>query len=313
MSVQASTSTLFVTQTDSRRRHQLRLLAAGILLGAFLISIAIYGLDYYLLDSARRPFSPKHSLLRPSGAIGLRLGQLGFLLFLGLYLYPIRKRWPWLAKQGNTRHWLDVHVLLGLAAPLVIAFHSSFKFRGIAGVAFWIMFAVALSGVVGRYLFAQIPRSLTAAELSLKEMQELRAASTQRLTAQKQFSPRELEAMLHLPDETAVRRGAVLWVLGMMLALDVRRKFHIAALRRRALDARGRLHSLNGLLPSHCAELENVIRAAREHASLSKRILFLSRSQQVFHLWHVVHRPFSYSFSVLAALHIVVVMLFGMM
>ena len=35
-----------------------------------------------------------------------------------------------------------------------------------------------------------------------------------------------------------------------------------------------------------------------------KRVLFLSRSQKVFHLWHVVHKPFSYAFAVLALLHI---------
>jgi hypothetical protein len=43
---------------------------------------------------------------------------------------------------------------------------------------------------------------------------------------------------------------------------------------------------------------------ARKQAKLSKRILFLSRTGQVFKLWHVVHRPFSYAFAVLALLHI---------
>jgi len=46
---------------------------------------------------------------------------------------------------------------------------------------------------------------------------------------------------------------------------------------------------------------------------LAKQVLFLSRTQQVFHLWHVVHRPFSYSFVVLALIHIVVVMWLGFM
>ena len=44
--------------------------------------------------------------------------------------------------------------------------------------------------------------------------------------------------------------------------------------------------------------------AAAQEAALSKRVLFLSRSQKVFHLWHVVHKPFSYAFAVLALLHI---------
>jgi len=36
----------------------------------------------------------------------------------------------WLGRcMGNSRHWLDFHVVLGTAAPIIIAFHSSFKIR----------------------------------------------------------------------------------------------------------------------------------------------------------------------------------------
>ena len=80
-------------------------------------------------------------------------------MFFVIYLYPLRKRWGWLGSQGNSRHWLDFHVVLGTAAPLVIALHSSFKFGGIAGMAFWIMTAVTLSGFIGRYLYSQIPEN----------------------------------------------------------------------------------------------------------------------------------------------------------
>jgi len=78
----------------------------------------------------------------------------------------------WLGRQGNPRHWLDFHVLMGIAAPVLVTFHSSFKFSGLAGVAFWIMVIVALSGFVGRYIYAQIPRSLGFAEVSLKDAKE---------------------------------------------------------------------------------------------------------------------------------------------
>jgi hypothetical protein len=45
--------------------------------------------------------------------------------------------------------------------------------NGIAGVAYWIMMAAVASGVVGRYFYSKIPRHLSAAEMSLKEMEEL--------------------------------------------------------------------------------------------------------------------------------------------
>ena len=45
----------------------------------------------------------------------------------------------------------------------------------------------------------------------------------------------------------------------------------------------------------------------RKNIQLSKRVLFLDQTQRVFHLWHVIHRPFSYAFAILAIIHIVVV------
>ena len=46
--------------------------------------------------------------------------------------------------------------------------------------------------------------------------------------------------------------------------------------------------------------LEKAIQTARQEAATAKRVLFLGQSQRVFHLWHVVHRPFSYTFALLA-------------
>src|ERR1700752_423437 len=145
---------------DPHRMHHLRLKIAYLLAIAGTLGLLVYGSSYYWSSAEQRALSPKHAYLKPSGAIGLRLGMFGVLLFLFIYLYPLRKKWAWLGRQGSSRRWLDFHVLLGLVAPVVITFHSSFKFSGIAGVAYWIMLVVALSGVVGRYIYSQIPRSL---------------------------------------------------------------------------------------------------------------------------------------------------------
>jgi hypothetical protein len=263
------------------------------------------------VEAAQRPYSPKHILLKPSGRIGLNLGLLGLGMFLTIFLYPLRKRWPWLSRQGSTRRWLDFHVLLGLSAPFVIALHSSFKFQGFAGMAFWIMTTVALSGVVGRYLYSQIPRRVTAAELSLKELRDLQEKHTAELAAQRMVSESDLQAVFRGPTEAEVARMPIVAVLAKMVMLDIARPFRIARLRRRTLSAVPCLLCLGGLFRTSNVELENVVEIAREQASLSKRMAFLSRAQQVFHLWHVVHKPFSYSFAVLALVHISVVWLLG--
>ncbi len=97
----------------------------------------------------------------------------------------------------------------------------------------------------------------------------------------------------------------------LVIFLDLTRPFQIARLRRTLLHGSGLVLSLGGLLSTEDPEIERAIEMARRKSSLSKRVAFLSRTQQVFHLWHVVHRPFSYSCAVLALVHIAVVLLLG--
>jgi hypothetical protein len=289
---------------DNEKRHRARLIGLYILAIVSNLAIFIYGFDYYKLSVMDRPFSPKHHMLRPSGPIGLYLGFVGVALFIGIFLYPIRKHWSWLSSKGSTRHWLDIHVLMGLTAPFIIAFHSTFKFKGIAGLAFWIMFAVSASGVVGRYLYAQIPRRVTTAELTMKELQELQDQLSQELAAQNLLPEADLRALLRMPDANRVKRLPIVISLVYMVILDVVRVFRVARLRRSALGFGESVGSLAGFVPTRHRDLERAIRAAADEAALLKRVLFLSRSQKVFHLWHVVHKPFSYAFAVLAMLHI---------
>jgi hypothetical protein len=291
--------------------HKLRLLAGYAIAIALIVGIAAYGFDYYTASPNDRPFMAKHVLLRPSGRVGVKLGILGVAMFLVIFLYPLRKYWTWLGRQGSARHWLDFHVLLGLSAPFVIALHASFKFHGFAGIAFWIMLAVSVSGIVGRYLYSQIPRRVNAAELSRKELQELQEKMTQQLAQQNFLQAASVRSALRLPSQQTVDKLPIPLALVYMLLLDLARPFRIAGLRNGALHGAEHLTTLGGMLPTRHREMERAIAVAREEAALSKRILFLSRTQQVFNLWHVVHKPFSYTFAVLVLVHIGVVLMMG--
>jgi hypothetical protein len=305
------TAAVIPARANGERAHHNRLVFGYVLAISLIVGLAIYGFSYYTLSSADRPFSPKHALLKPSGPIGVKLGFLGMAMFFAIFLYPLRKLSPWLARQGSSRHWLDIHVLLGLAAPFVIAFHSAFKFRGFAGMAFWIMVAVSLSGIIGRYLYAQIPRSLNAAELSMKELQDVQDRLAQQLAQQNLLPQTDLRSLFRFPSAEKVAKLPMVVALGYMMALDLARYFRVAKLRRHAPSAGGMLTTLGGFLSTRHRALEKAIAAAREEAATAKRVLFLGRSQQVFHLWHVVHKPFSYTFALLAIIHIVVVMMMG--
>lgn len=311
MSTTAAIGAAGAVTRDAERGHRILIWLMSLTSIGLVTALTIYGFDYYWKGVADRPLSPKHVLLRPSGTIGIKLGIFGAFLFCAIFLYYFRKRWKWLGRMGTSRHWLDIHVVMGLSAPVIIAFHAAFKFRGMAGMAFWIMMAVALSGVIGRYLYAQIPRSLTTIEFSWQELESARRELESQLTRQSMISSGDLRAALRMPSPERARQMSLLSAVGLMLLLDLRRPFQAASLRRRALGFWGSFRTLFGLLPSRMRELEHIVAVARGQSKLSKKMLFLSRSHQVFDLWHIVHRPFSYAFAVLACIHIVTAILLG--
>jgi hypothetical protein len=235
----------------------------------------------------------------------------GVLLFFLIYLYPLRKKWGWLSRQGNSRHWLDFHVVLGATAPVIIAFHSSFKFGNIAGMAFWSMLCVTISGFVGRYLYSQIPRGLSAAELTKKELEEKEEAMRRELEEQRKTFGFAVEALYHLPTPQHVASGSAVEALLSMALIDFKRPFLSSMVRLRSAGFGPWVFSLFGLLKTRDQKLERAIRVTQTQAALSKRILYLSRTQQIFGLWHVIHRPFSYAFAILAIIHIGVALFMG--
>src|SRR5437588_3000694 len=103
----------------NNRGHRVRLVGGYLLAISLLLALTIYGWDYYTLDATQRPFSAKHALLKPSGAIGLKLGFVGMFIFFAIFLYPIRKRWRCWFRQVIPGRCLDARILLGLRALFI--------------------------------------------------------------------------------------------------------------------------------------------------------------------------------------------------
>jgi hypothetical protein len=269
------------------------------------LALTLFGMSYYRLNKTDRAFSPKHHLLRPSGIIGISLAFLGVLMLWGIFLYPLRKRWRWLQRQGDSKHWLDHHVIFGIVAPVCIAFHAAFKFHGLAGLAFWLMTAVSVSGMIGRYLYAQVLREVAAAESSLIVLGTM-------LERQTLIPQAEMRRLFFSADPASrVSEWSAFRALGYLALSDVILQLRVARLRVKVLGLGSGFRSLGGLLSTGNAELERMISLGCKQARLSRRLLLLSHAQQVFKLWHFVHKPFSYAFAVLALAHIAVAMVFG--
>jgi len=249
-----------------------------------------HGRDYYSLPLIERPHHPLHWELKPGGEVAQLYGIAGLSAMVLMLSYSVRKRLPLLRRAGRVGTWLDVHIYFGIAGPLLIVLHSAFKVGGLIAIAFWSMVAVATSGIVGRFLYAQIPRTAAGDQLTLDEAQRLDAELTGRLRAEFGFSDAELarldaeEAGEDAPHSLAGE------LAGLMLGpLAARRRF-------------ARFRRSSPPLPRGLAT--RLGRLVRHREMLRRRLRVWRRLHELFHYWHVFHKPFAVLMYLFASIHV---------
>src|SRR5512135_2149039 len=135
------------------------------------IVIGIRGFSYYTTPLEQRPFHAQYESLKPTGLEGHAFGIFGSLMIMvGVAMYSSRKRLRVFGGLGRIKHWLEFHIFLCLLGPILVLYHTTFKFGGLVAVSFWSMSAVVLSGVIGRYLYVQIPKGMQGNELSVADL-----------------------------------------------------------------------------------------------------------------------------------------------
>ncbi len=136
-----------------------------------LLSILAWGSEYYQLPIAERPLHPKHAALRSSGTIGLSLAIFGTSLMLLNLTYLLRKMVPALHRFGSLRGWMSFHIMTGLVGPAMVVLHTGFLPTSALGtISLTGMLVVVTTGVVGRYIYSRVPRSLAGRELEIDEV-----------------------------------------------------------------------------------------------------------------------------------------------
>lgn len=284
-------------RSDDRSRYTL------ILLTLPLLAVNALAVPYYAMGPGERVRHPWHRMLRPSGTIGQSAGILAFLIFVFLWLYPLRKKFKRLAFTGSVGKWLDVHVTSALVLPLLLGIHAAWHSDGVIGLGLVAMLVVIASGVVGRYLYVRIPRAKSGVELSRDEVASARRDLLERLAASTGQSPREIEDALALPTSAGASRG-ILAALWLMVTNDLTR-----ARRRADLRRRWKVAASHGALAGRALD-EAVMLADREMA-LDQQVRMLEGTHRVFRFWHVAHRPFAVTALIAVTIHIVVVVAVG--
>jgi hypothetical protein len=241
--------------------------------------------------------------------IGYWLGVTGAVMMLLLLLYPMRKHMRVFQNWGRIKFWLWFHMVLGIGGPLLILVHSQFRVGSLnAGVALYSMLIVAVSGVIGRFIYRRVHGDLDGQRADLRELQVRAGFDQSEAVSKLQFAPdvenrlqgfeqHELQAAptwaTHLRQVTflPLKMWFTYWICAYQLRKPLRKIAERKGWDRAALHQRERLAR----------------KLVRRYLSAVMRVAHYTAYERVLSLWHLLHIPFVYLLLFSAIAHVVAV------
>lgn len=279
--------------------HKIYLWTLSIVATITFIVVLIAGYSFYNVHIDERFYHPDYGNLKPSGVYGHGYGIIGSLLMIiGVLIYSVRKRSRSLSRLGFLKHWLEFHIFLCTLGPMLVLFHTSFKFGGLVAISFWSMVAVFLSGIIGRFIYLQIPRSIEGRELSLNEVRSLKSGIATELINIHHLSSETLE----LINSSSKKRDE-----------NPHGNFIMGIFRHYIEDKR-----IISLVKTHLKTItipkedqKKLLQSVKNDISLNRRIARLTTMQNLFRYWHVAHLPFALVMLIIMLIHVTVTIVFG--
>jgi len=257
------------------------------------IYLAYYGYSYYSTPLEERFYHPQYDWFKSSGIFGHGLGIVGTLMVtFGVAIYIARKRYNFMTRYLRLKYLLEFHIFLCTLGPILILFHTAFKFGGIVSVSFWSMVAVVLSGVIGRFIYIQIPRSIEGRELSLNEVKNMKSDLALQLDNNANLDERSIELIKNSTDDSGAK-------------VPVLKKYFMD---KKAIRQIRKLLTQKGLDATAKADILGMV---KREISLSNKIYRLETMQQLFKYWHVAHLPFALIMFIILIIHVGVTLAFG--
>jgi Fe-S-cluster-containing hydrogenase component 2 len=294
-----------------KRRILPRPLLWGVVLAAFFLATAeivlrlwfpTLSLQYAVLrlEGLEAPVALLKVGYRPGDPLAVALGYVGTGLLVVATLYPFRKQVRLLQRLGSSAGWFDLHLLGGILGPAFITLHGVMKLDNWVSIAYWSMILVLLSGIIGRYLSAQVPELLHGRELdeldTEREVARLRGKHPDGLA----IVDRRLAA--HQARATWLAQHASLWTCFVWsLATDLGRPFAKPRM----------LWALRGTSVAFVDRLR-LGRMVRDLEATMRRKVLVTRTQSILHSWKRVHVPFTFVLAAVAATHIFMALTYSM-
>lgn len=248
-------------------------------------------------------------LVDPNEGLGYWLGIIGGTMMLLLLFYPASKKSRLMRRLGLSKHSFRIHMILGLVGPLLILYHCNFGVNAInSKVALYCMLAVAISGIVGRYIYARIHRGLSGKRTNIEELREEITDSKENSRGLAVIFPHMVTQLHSLSAEllgdrftrTMGVRRSLSW---SVKHLYIRAKLFVCIkneLRERAIQS--------DAIRQNSAELSRIANQyAKSQIGLMRRVAQLSFYERLFSIWHLFHMPLFLLLVVSALVHVLAV------
>lgn len=285
----------------TKTQHRLYIGFFVIVTFSVLVLLFVNGYTYYTTPLEERFFSESHNSLKPSGLLGHGFGIIGsILMLLGVVVYMLRKRVKSFGRFGILKHWLELHIFLCTVGPILVLFHTAFKFGGLVAVSFWSMVAVFVSGIIGRFIYVRIPHTIEGKEMNMQEINHLNVDLTIELVNNYNLDNVTVEKINELTTIPHEGRAS----LGKLLASIIPIYF----------ENRKRIKSITQELKQNSISkinIKQILKIVKEKMSISNKIYYLRLMQSIFKYWHVAHLPFALVMLIIMIVHIVVTFTFG--
>jgi len=276
-----------------------RALAIGFALSLAALAWAWLHADYYLLTKAERALHDKHALLRPGQNVGLALGITAAALIAVNLLYLLRRSGRLGFRFGSLRGWMTSHVATGILALLLAALHGAMAPGDTAaGHSLWALAILLVTGAIGRYFYAYVPRAANGRELALAEVRaQLDARPAARDDAEfAQAARDEVRALAESRQWNGSFFGRLVALLGMQ------RDLRSALL---TIEMRGREE---GVPADRIADTLRLARDAHRHALMAAHYEDL---RALLSSWRYIHRWVAALMLLLLVVHIFSALFYG--
>ncbi len=242
-------------------------------------------------------------------AIGYNLGLVGGSMMLVLLVYSLRKRAGFMRRTGPVRYYFAFHMFLGIAGPVLVLFHSTFKIGSLnSRIALYSMLLVAASGLVGRFVYRQIHQGLYGSERTLAEAEQELRDSTEGVQSVLAIAPGIEERLEGFREYSVGRLNDAAARIWRFMTMRMRGYRLARALRHeawRTLEVAGQQRGW----PRDHLEAQQKVASERIHRYVEAvcNVATFATWVRLFALWHVVHVPFLYLLIITGTVHVVAV------